>query len=203
MYEIEIILNNRPLIFTYENPNDPVLTPIHLLFVRRLNLQVIDSKEEETIDICSRYKDIQNLIEHFIKRWENEYLIELREFHKTKSNKKDKRANQIPNVGDVVLIHEENTSKMNFKLGIIYSFKPYRDGAKRIANELYVIDGKNVYVQRPSLLLYPVECNNNETEVEKQLPPFHMEYLLFIVIINILGIFSRGGCYDSLRNVSP
>ena len=79
---------NRPLTFTYENPNDSVLTPNHLLFVRRLIFQVTDYREEENIDICSRYKHIQNLIEHFIKRWENEYLIELREFHKTKSRKK-------------------------------------------------------------------------------------------------------------------
>ena len=90
MYKIEIILNNRPLTFTHKNPNDPVLTPNQLLFDRRLNFQVIDSKEEETIDICSRYKYIQDLIEHFIKRWENKYLIEFREFHKTKSNKKRK-----------------------------------------------------------------------------------------------------------------
>ena len=78
MYEIVIILNNRPLTFIYETPNDPVLTP-NQLFGRSLNLQVIDSKEEENIDICSRYKNILNLIEHFAKKWENEYLIELRE----------------------------------------------------------------------------------------------------------------------------
>ena len=78
MYEIVIILNNRPLTFIYENPNDLVLIP-NQLFGRFLNLQVIDSKEEENIDICSRYKNIQNLIEHFAKKWENEYLIELRE----------------------------------------------------------------------------------------------------------------------------
>ena len=83
-YEIEIILINRPLTFICENSNDPLLTPNHLLFDRCLNLQVIDSKEEETIDNCSRYKDIQNLIEHFVKRWENKYLIELREFRKTR-----------------------------------------------------------------------------------------------------------------------
>ena len=78
LYEIVIIFNNRPLTFIYENPNDPVLAP-NERFGRSLNLQVIDSKEEGNIDICSRYKNIQNLIEHFAKRWENEYLIELRE----------------------------------------------------------------------------------------------------------------------------
>ena len=126
------------------------VTNNHLLFGRRLNLQVIGSKEEETIDICSRYKHIQNLIEHYIKRWENEYLIELREFHKTKSNGKDKQANQTLNVGDVVLIHEKNASKMNFKLGTIDSFKPSRDGAIRIANVHYVINSKTVHVRRPN-----------------------------------------------------
>ena len=164
MHEIEITLNNSPLTFTYENPNDPVLTPNHLLFGRRLNLQVIVSKEEETIDVCSRYKHIQNMIEHFIKRWENKYLIELREFHKTKSNKKDKQDNQMPNVRDVVLIHKENTSKMKFKLGITDSFKPSRDGAERIANVHYDINGKTV---KPINKLYPVECKNNENVVEK------------------------------------
>ena len=132
-----------------------------------MNLQVIDSKEEETIDICSRYKHIQNLIEQNIKRWENKYLIKPRGFHKIKSNKKSKRTNQIPNVGDVVLIDEENTSKMNIKLGIINSFKPSRDGAKRIGNIHYVINGKTVHVRRPINKLYPVECSNNETDVGK------------------------------------
>ena len=67
LYEIDIILNNILLTFTYENPNDPLLSPNHLLFGRCLNLQVIDSKEEETINICSRYKHFQNLIEQLSK----------------------------------------------------------------------------------------------------------------------------------------
>ena len=32
--EIELVLNNRPLTFRYENPNDTVLTPNHLLIGR-------------------------------------------------------------------------------------------------------------------------------------------------------------------------
>ena len=93
---------------------------------------------------------------------------------------------------------------MNFKLGIIDSFKPSRGGAKRIANVHYVINGKTVHVQRPINRLNPVECNNNETEIGKQLPLFHMEYFysiykyyLFIVVMDISGLFSQGGCYNS------
>ena len=44
--------------------------------------------------------------------------ISNRTYNFTKQNqiKKDKRVNQIPNVEEVVLIHEENTSKINYKL---------------------------------------------------------------------------------------
>ena len=66
-------------------------------------------------------------------------------FIQTTKYKNDKD-NQIPNVGNVVLIDEENTSKMNFKLGIIDSLKPSRDGAKRMANIHYVINDKTVHV---------------------------------------------------------
>lgn len=72
----------------------------------------------------------------------------------TKSNTKDKRVSQIVNVGNVILIHEGNTLKMNFKLGIIDKFKPSRDGAKRMANVQYVINSKTVYVPRLINKLY-------------------------------------------------
>ena len=62
------------------------------------------------------------------------------------SKYKNDKDNQIPNVGNVVLIDEESTSKMNFKLGIIDSLKPSRDGAKRMANIPYVINDKTVHV---------------------------------------------------------
>ena len=65
------------------------------------------------------------------------------------------------------MIHQENTSKMKFKLGIIGSFKLSRDGSKRIANVHEVINSKTVYVRKPTNKFYPVECENNETEVGK------------------------------------
>ena len=161
LYEIELVLNNRPLTFTYENPNDAVLTPNHLLFGRRLNTEGINNNNNN-IDINSRYRHIQKLLEQFIKRWRNEYLTELREFHKVK---RCKRFDQPCSIGDVVLIHEDNTSRMNFRLGVIDSFKPSRDGYKRVANVRYNINGKTLTITRPVNKLYPVECSNNNEEV--------------------------------------
>ena len=52
-----------------------------------------------------------------------------------------------------------------FKTFLMNSFKPFRGGAKRIANVHYVTNSKTAHVQRPINKLNPVECNNNETEI--------------------------------------
>ena len=82
-----------------------------------------------------------------------------------KSNEVDVSINvKKCDIGDVVLIHENNTSKINYKLGIIESFKPSRDGAKRVAHVRYVINGKTSILSRPINKLYPVECSNHNNE---------------------------------------
>ena len=160
LYEIELILNNRPLTFTYENPNDPVLTPNHLLFGRRLNLQGISSNEDD-VNINSRYKHLENLLQHFIKRWQNEYLLELREFHKSKARN---NIEQKCNLGDVVLIHEDNKPRITLKVGVIDSYLPSRDGIKRIANVRCLINEKQSEIRRPINKLYPIESNEEKND---------------------------------------
>ena len=58
-------------------------------------------------------------------------------------------------------------------------------------------------MRRPFNKRYPVEYIKNEIEVGKQLPSFHKGYLLFIVVMSSLGLFSRVRSYYYLRNVSP
>ena len=41
LYEIKLVLNNKPLMFTYKNSNDSVPTPYYLWHGRRLNLPVL------------------------------------------------------------------------------------------------------------------------------------------------------------------
>ena len=55
-----------------------------LLHGRRLNLQEIPSKEESA-NVTSHYQRIRNLLQHFVKWWQHEYLLELCEFHKSKA----------------------------------------------------------------------------------------------------------------------
>ena len=54
----------------------------------------------------SGYQHIRNFLQRFIKRWQNKYLLEFREFHISKARNKIEEA---CNTMDVVLIYEHNT----------------------------------------------------------------------------------------------
>ena len=87
--EIESILNSRPLSYISAGDMEEPLTPSHLLIGRRVlnlpdHLDYICEFGDEDFDIDStqltrRMKHLSNTLNHFWKRWRNEYLAELRE----------------------------------------------------------------------------------------------------------------------------
>ena len=66
-------------------------------------------------------------------------------------------SNQVPKVGDVVLIKEENASRATWKMGRIQKLIPSQDGQFRSA-EVAVPNKK--MLKRPINILCPVEINN-------------------------------------------
>ena len=71
--------------------------------------------------------------------WQSEYFLELSEFHKSKARYKIEEACYVENV---VLIHENHIPQFNFRVDVIDSFMPARDGNQRIAIMYYVTNGK-------------------------------------------------------------
>ena len=62
MAEIQIVINNRPLTFLYDKPAEEVLTPNHLLFGRKINLENISkSISLNNEDLNKRSQHIHNL----------------------------------------------------------------------------------------------------------------------------------------------
>ena len=161
LYDIEAVLNNRPLTFTYENPEDTVLTPNHLLYGRRLDLESNGNYMDYVDDDMNiRYKHITNLLKTFVNRWSHEYLTELREHHKVRG----RAVYHTCNVGDVVLIYEENVPRIRYKVGVIQNFKQSRDGVRRIANVRYVMNGRKMTIQRPINKLYRIKYRQHEQD---------------------------------------
>lgn len=125
--EIESIINSRPLSYISAEDTEEPLTPSHLLIGHRvLNLPdylgyVCDPGDEDfdldSTQLTKRMKHLSNTINHFWKRWRNEYLAELRESHKHLLGK----ACGAPNVavGDMVIVHDEGLPRSFWKLGRI------------------------------------------------------------------------------------
>ena len=161
--EVESILNCRPLSYvSSEDPEEP-LTPSHLLCGRRL-MSLPDSNTSDSQDydidvqpqdLSRRTQHLSNVLNHFWKRWQNEYLIELRNAHRHQSQND---ASTAISIGDVVVVHEENQLIGNWRLGKILDLIAGADSCIRGAVvEVRSKGGKSVKLKRPVQRLYPLE----------------------------------------------
>ncbi|GFR18715.1 DUF5641 domain-containing protein [Trichonephila clavata] len=97
---IEAALNSRPLIYEEESDdNSAALTPAHFLTGRKL---IAIPYRLENTRFNKIYKQQQDLLDSFWKKWSKEYL-QLRSFHQVRN--KDSTINI--RVGDIVLLQED------------------------------------------------------------------------------------------------
>ncbi|XP_047124265.2 uncharacterized protein LOC124806978 [Hydra vulgaris] len=155
--EIEVVTNNRPLTFLYEQPGDEPISLNHLVFGKRISVKTLlmeNSYKNKDIKMRVVYKN--STLEHFWNRWLSEYLTELREFHK--GNNKFGSKNNIKK-GDVVIIQDANLVRGLWKLGVIENLLPSTDGQRRAATVQCVSAGIITYLSRPVNKLCLLEEN--------------------------------------------
>ena len=70
-----------------------------------------------------RFLYLVKKLDHFWKRWRGEYLIDLRESHRCRSQE-----TSDAKIGDVVLIHEDNVKRNQWKMGVTDDLIRGRDG---------------------------------------------------------------------------
>ena len=112
--EVEAIINSRPLSYVSSTDLEEPLTPSHLMMGRRVltfpdHLGYEQDVRDEDFEVDSslldrRMKHLNNMLNHFWKRWRQEYLLELRNAHR--QAKANTLATPIA-VGDIVLVHDE------------------------------------------------------------------------------------------------
>ena len=81
---------------------------------------------------------------NFALRWKNEYLVDLREFHKSKATEKVHIQE-----GDVVLVKEDNLKRAQWKMGLIEGLIRGKDGIVRKATVRLCSKGKRELLSRP------------------------------------------------------
>ncbi|XP_062538710.1 uncharacterized protein LOC134206984 [Armigeres subalbatus] len=120
--QIEAILNSRPLYSLSNDPTEPeALTPGHFIINRPLLAIPEPSVEGVPTNRLSHWQHIQQLREHFWKRWSREYLNELQvrgKWTKQKNNVKP---------GMIVVLKDDNLPPQCWKLGIVETVHPGTD----------------------------------------------------------------------------
>ena len=81
LFEVELIINNLPLIYVYQNSIKTCITPNFLLFGRQpLSSSNITSTAAMNLTVLSSTTDkINRIINQFCDRWRHEYAVNLRE----------------------------------------------------------------------------------------------------------------------------
>ncbi|GFQ91698.1 DUF5641 domain-containing protein [Trichonephila clavata] len=146
---IEAALNSRPLVYEEESDDNlAALTPAHFLTGRKLT--AIPSRLENT-RLNKIYKQQQDLLDCFWKKWSKEYLLQLRSFHQVRN--KESAINI--RVRDIVLLQEDIRPRPMWKKARVMNLHQGRDGKIRSC-ELSV-NGRNV--TRPVQLVIPLEID--------------------------------------------
>ena len=154
VYEVEAILNNRPLCNNYEDDIEDVLTPNHLIFGRRLETVTsghVNDSGDEYYD--RRVRHLEEMLTYFWKIWRTEYITSLRESHKSSKSKLE-----IVKEGDIVLIYDDKQPRHLWKLGRVQEVIRSKDGCVRAAKVL--VGSTGISIDRPISKLYPIETRN-------------------------------------------
>ncbi|GJQ70755.1 hypothetical protein Trydic_g687 [Trypoxylus dichotomus] len=125
--QVEGILNSRPIFPMSSDPNDlNALTPGHFLIGRPITFLPQPNLLEVKENTLSRYQRLQQMSQHFWTRWSREYISELQQKTKWKSN-----LGSI-NVGDLVVIKDDHLPPSRWKLGRITEIQPGKDNVVRV-----------------------------------------------------------------------
>ena len=173
--EIEAVLNSCPLSYVSSEDLDEPITPSHLILGQRLlslpdNLDYLcDPDDEEfTLDknqVTSRVRHLNNLLNHFWKRWRTEYLSCLREVH-SQPSRKTQGERAVIATGDVVIVKDEHIPRGQWKLGVVQEVLTGCDGLVRAAVvRVAGSDRQQSTLRRPVQLLYPLEIHSDISTV--------------------------------------
>lgn len=152
--QIEAVLNSRPLSPLSSDPNDLlVLTPGHFLTLEPLSSVPDASLADIKLNRLSRWQLLQRLHQDFWRRWHSEYLHTLQQRAKWLDH------TVAPAVGTLVLIKDDLSPPLQWRLGRIISLHPGDDGIARVAT----VKTTTGILKRPLSKLCPLP-NNSESQ---------------------------------------
>lgn len=127
--QVESTLNSRPISPLSADPSDlQPLTPAHFLIGRPSAALPDPDLAEVPESRLSIFQKVQKMHQHLWKRWNKEYVSELQQRSKWRINISQLAADAL------VLIKEDNTPPLRWKLGRVVELHPGNDGVNRVAS---------------------------------------------------------------------
>lgn len=151
IHQIEACLNSRPLYQLTESSDEDYLTPGHFLVGGPLISR--PQADPDTLSLTIRWQMVQSMYKHFWKRWSSDYLQQLQIRSKWR-----KPSNNLE-VGNVVLIKDDNLPPGKWPMGKIIETHPGKDGLVRVVS----IKTRNSIMKRPVLKLVLLPTQPEDT----------------------------------------
>ena len=126
--QVEACLNSRPLIPLESAGEEGIeaLTPGHFLIGRPLNSIPDTSLAHPSLSLLRRWQLCQTLVRHFWQRWSKEYLNIKNKFNKWRHPTRNIE------VGDIVILKEDNTIPSQWPLARVVDTHPGADNLVRV-----------------------------------------------------------------------
>ena len=159
LVEVESIVNSRPLTYVQDDQDGTnySLTPSHLIYGRRIatspntaHFEVVSTHDSLT----RRFQHHQRMLNHIINVWKRDYLLHLCECHRLNCKRQNK---SVVAVGDIVLVKDDMSKRMFWKIAMVKESIPGRDSQIRAA-AVRVGDSSRL-IKRSLTHLIPLELN--------------------------------------------
>ena len=164
LVEIEAVINSRPLTYVFDD-SDGIsypLTPSQLINGRNLEMW----PNERHLEIVSNYETLskrgrfhRKLLTQFSCRWKNDYLLNLLEAYKPRDGNKE----PIVEVGDIVLVRNEQDKRSFWKLAEIIELYKGEDHSIRAAKIRGAGEDKRI-LNRSLKHLIPLEIRSERAK---------------------------------------
>ncbi|XP_055622384.1 uncharacterized protein LOC129765952 [Toxorhynchites rutilus septentrionalis] len=127
LVQAETCLNSRPMTVLSDNPNDlEPLTPAHFLI--GASIQQLPDQDFQTIPVnrLKHWQLVQRRLQDFWRKWHREYLSQLQ------GRSKRWRASVNIEIGNLVVLCDENQPPTRWKMARIQELHPGTDGVVRV-----------------------------------------------------------------------
>ncbi|CAH2109138.1 unnamed protein product [Euphydryas editha] len=144
--QIESCVNSRPLTLINSSLDEPPLTPGHFLIGEPPLIVPDEPLENVKLSPLQRWRMLQQMMQHFWHRWQDEYLVSLQNRSKWNRDCPDIK------IGTIVLVKDDRLPPGKWLLGRVVDKHPGIDGITRVVT----LQNKTKKFKRPIVKLCPL-----------------------------------------------